>query len=67
MGVPKRKKSHARQGDRRSHHALTLPSMDRCPQCNAVKRAHHACLECGTYRGREVIRRPKPDADVADA
>ncbi|RLT22378.1 MAG: 50S ribosomal protein L32, partial [Candidatus Aquidulcis sp.] len=24
MGVPKRKKSHARQGDRRSHHALTL-------------------------------------------
>jgi large subunit ribosomal protein L32 len=67
MGVPKRKKSHARQGDRRSHHALTLPSMDRCPQCNAVKRAHHACLECGTYRGREVIRRPAPDADVAEA
>ncbi|MFZ9218781.1 MAG: 50S ribosomal protein L32, partial [Candidatus Limnocylindrus sp.] len=30
MGVPKRKKSHARQGDRRAHHALTLPSMDRC-------------------------------------
>ncbi|MFZ9735696.1 MAG: 50S ribosomal protein L32 [Candidatus Limnocylindrus sp.] len=67
MGVPKRKASKSRQGDRRAHHALTLPAMDRCTQCGATKRAHHACLACGTYRGREVIRRPAPDTEPTDA
>ena len=28
MGVPKRRVSHARQGDRRSHEALTLPRLE---------------------------------------
>ncbi|MFM8176346.1 MAG: 50S ribosomal protein L32 [Candidatus Limnocylindrus sp.] len=67
MGVPKRKASKSRQGDRRAHHALSLPAMDRCAQCGATKRAHHACLDCGTYRGREVIRRPAPDTEPTDA
>lgn len=67
MGVPKRKASKSRQGERRAHHALTLPAMDRCQQCGATKRAHHACSECGTYRGREVISRPALDAGTTEA
>ena len=35
MGVPKRRVSHARQGDRRSHHALTMPQLEECPHCHS--------------------------------
>ena len=56
MGVPKRKVSHARQGDRRSHHALSLPNLERCPHCREMKQQHHACPNCGWYGGREAIR-----------
>ena len=56
MGVPKRRVSHARQGERRSHHALTLPTLEECPHCHAQKRAHHACPTCGWYGGRQVVR-----------
>lgn len=56
MGVPKRRVSHARQGERRSHHAITSPTLEACPHCRAQKRSHHACPECGWYGGREAIR-----------
>jgi large subunit ribosomal protein L32 len=52
MGVPKRRVSHARQGDRRSHHQ--------------TKQAHHACPNCGWYGGREAIHiRAKKPQDAA--
>ena len=56
MGVPKRRKSHARQGNRRAHDALTIPTLEECPHCHAQKRAHHACANCGYYAGREAVR-----------
>ncbi len=56
MGVPKRRVSHARQGERRSHHALSLPPLEECPHCHEQKRAHHACQNCGWYAGREAVR-----------
>ena len=56
MGVPKRKVSHARQGDRRSHHALRLPNLEPCPHCRQMKQQHHACPNCGWYGGREAVR-----------
>jgi len=55
MGVPKRRVSHARQGDRRAHHALTVPQLEECPHCHQPKRSHHACLACGWYNGREAV------------
>ena len=36
MGVPKRRVSHARQGDRRAHQALTLPQLEECPHCHQL-------------------------------
>lgn len=65
MGVPKRRVSKARQGDRRAHHALTLPQLEECPHCRQQKRPHHACPNCGWYNGREAVRikqKAKPDA-----
>jgi len=55
MGVPKRRVSHARQGERRSHLALTPPKLEECPHCHELKRPHHACPNCGQYNGRQVF------------
>jgi len=55
MGLPKRKVSHARQGDRRAHLAATVPALVECSHCHEMRRAHHACPACGWYRGRQVL------------
>ena len=44
MGLPKRKVSHARQGDRRAHLALTAPSLVECSHCHARTRVSYADL-----------------------
>ena len=64
MGVPKRRVSHARQGDRRAHLALDLPQLEECPHCHQAKRSHRPCPNCGYYAGRPVfeIKAPKEDA-----
>ena len=64
MGVPKRRVSHARQGDRRAHLALSLPQLEECPHCHQQKRSHHVCPNCGFYAGRPVveIKAPKEEA-----
>lgn len=57
MAVPKRKTSKQKH---RSRHAtwkrsVKAPALVECPQCHQMKRPHHACLNCGTYKGHEVI------------
>lgn len=42
-------------GNRRSHHALKAPALSVCTNCGAHHRPHHMCLECGFYKGRQVI------------
>jgi len=41
--------------NRRSHHALDAKSMARCAKCGADNLPHAVCLNCGYYRGREVV------------
>ncbi len=65
MGLPKRKVSHARQGDRRSHLALTMPSLVECSHCHEMKRSHHACPNCGYYNGRPVLELKKKGGEPA--
>ena len=55
MALPKRKTPKAKRDSRRSHMALTPPNLDICPQCHTPKLPHHACPNCGTYAGRQVI------------
>ena len=55
MGVPKRKVSKARQGERRAHLAIGAPPLVECSHCHELKRAHHVCPTCGYYNGREVF------------
>ena len=56
MAVPKAKTTKSRRDMRRSHHALVATARSNCPQCNEPKRPHRVCPNCGTYRGREVVK-----------
>lgn len=66
MGVPKRKVAHARQMERRSHQALTLPKLEECPHCHEPKLPHRVCPSCGWYKGRLAVE-PKAAAGAAPA
>jgi len=57
MGVPKRKPSRARRGNRRSHDGLRTPSLSTCPQCTEPKPPHRICPHCGMYRGKVFIEK----------
>lgn len=56
MAVPKRRTSRARRDKRRSHDALAQPARSNCPQCGEPKLPHRVCRNCGTYRGRSLIK-----------
>lgn len=47
--------TRAHTANRRSHHALKAPTLAACSNCGAMHRPHHMCLECGFYKGRQVI------------
>lgn len=35
--------------------SVQVPTVQRCPKCQAPKASHRVCLECGYYRDREVV------------
>ncbi|MFM2381400.1 MAG: ribosomal protein large subunit ribosomal protein [Candidatus Parcubacteria bacterium] len=47
--------TRAHTGNRRSHHALEAVTLAVCSNCEAKHRPHHMCLECGFYKGRQVM------------
>lgn len=60
--VPKKKTSPARSKRRYSQfQAKTRKKLEdrvhltKCPDCSAPKMLHHACPECGKYKGRQVL------------
>ncbi len=55
MAVPKRKKSKSKRDKRRTHDKTAAPNTTTCSQCGEAKLPHHACPECGDYKGRTVI------------
>ncbi|MFQ5580550.1 MAG: 50S ribosomal protein L32 [Nitrospiria bacterium] len=55
MAHPKHKQSKSRRDKRRSHLSLKPPGVVRCPQCQEPRIPHRVCMNCGTYKGREVI------------
>ena len=53
--LPKRKYAKTRQRLRRQHHRVQRPKLVMCPECNAMRQAHHICWACGTYNGKTII------------
>ncbi|MDM8517802.1 50S ribosomal protein L32 [Desulfobacterales bacterium HSG16] len=55
MAVPKRKTSKSKRDKRRTHQKTEAPNLTTCPQCGEAMLPHHACAECGNYKGRQVV------------
>ena len=55
MAVPKRRTSKAKRNSRRAHWKLTIPGLVECPQCHEKKLPHRVCLNCGHYKGKEIL------------
>ena len=55
MAVPKKKMSRSRTKRRKAHWKVKRPRTSVCPHCHSPKLPHHACANCGTYRGREIL------------
>lgn len=47
--------TRAHTANRRSHHALKASALAACSNCGSMHRPHHMCLECGFYKGRQVM------------
>lgn len=56
MAVQKSKKSRARRGTRRSHNALTKPTLSIDPTTGETHLRHHVTPD-GYYKGRKIIER----------
>ena len=57
MAVPQRRTSKTRKRKRRTHFKLAVPGMHACPSCGELTAGRHrACLSCGEYKGRTVVK-----------
>lgn len=55
MIAPFRRISKTKKRMRRSHQALTAPTMITCPNCGELTLAHRVCRSCGFYKGVQVV------------
>lgn len=64
MAVQQNRKTRSKRDMRRSHDALSGPTLTEDGTTGEVHRRHHISPE-GMYRGREVIRQVDADDDEA--
>ncbi|MDR3417995.1 MAG: 50S ribosomal protein L32 [Nevskia sp.] len=64
MAVQKSKKSRAMRGHRRSHDALSRPTLSVDPTSGETHLRHHVTAD-GYYRGRRVIDKSAPELPEA--
>lgn len=55
--VPFRKVSKTRGRKRRTHYKISENATVKCPKCGEEVRPHRVCKSCGTYKGKEVIKK----------
>lgn len=56
MAVPKRRTSRARRDRRRANWKIKEVNLTECPRCFELKLPHRVCLNCGTYKNRNVVK-----------
>jgi large subunit ribosomal protein L32 len=62
MAVQKSRKTPSTRGMRRSHDALSAPTLSVEPTTGETHRRHHVSPE-GYYKGKRVISHPVPEVD----
>ena len=55
MASPYKKVSKMKKRSRGANWKLGVPSLTVCPTCQNPILPHHACPNCGNYKGREVV------------
>ncbi|MDP3764185.1 MAG: 50S ribosomal protein L32 [bacterium] len=55
MGVPRHRRTKSKQGHRRSHLALKKRVLTVCSKCGAKVLSHVICVNCGSYKGKQII------------
>jgi large subunit ribosomal protein L32 len=61
MAHPKRRHSKSRKNKRRTHQKISVPQLNKCPQCGGVKLTHRICLSCGYYNGKKILEIDKKE------
>jgi large subunit ribosomal protein L32 len=57
FAVPFRKVSKTRGRKRRTHYKISANTTTTCSKCGSVVKPHRVCKECGTYKGKEIIKK----------
>ena len=57
FAVPFRKTSKTSKRTRRTHYKISANSTTTCKKCGAQVKPHRVCKKCGTYKGKEVIKK----------
>jgi len=55
MAVPKQGHTRAKVGKSRMHKFIKPVRLSLCPKCKKPILSHTVCLNCGFYKGEEVI------------
>ena len=56
MAVPKKKRSKSKSRIKRSYFKAQMPNLRACPNCGELGVPHRACMNCGTYKGKQVVQ-----------
>lgn len=65
MAVQKNRKTPSKRGMRRSHDAISGPTLSQDPTTGTVHRRHNVAAD-GYYKGRQVVAQPSADEDDSD-
>jgi large subunit ribosomal protein L32 len=55
MGLPGHRRTSSDKRKRAAHFALEQQSVQKCPKCQKPLLPHRACMNCGMYKGRQVL------------
>lgn len=55
MAVPRHSHTRSKVGKTRMHKYITASRLSSCPKCKKPVLSHTVCLNCGYYKGKEVI------------
>ena len=56
MSVPKKRRTRSSVKKRQSHDSLSQLKLSVCPKCGEKIPSHTVCPNCGTYKGKQILK-----------